>query len=222
MASLIMLVFLIDDARFVIRRSQAREPHPAPTDWRVLLSRPIIMNFIFCLWLALAAYGLQNFLVVGLGALHGTDAVAANAALSGYLLMSALGILLGGWFANRTTQHRLLAALGLSGTVIAALLMANFDLSGTLLFVMMSIAGLLYGSVMPARDMIVREVTPPGAFGTVFGFVTNGFNIAGILAPLIFGALLDRGEPRIFFYVVAAFGVASIISVMCVPHRRAG
>ena len=57
---------------------------------------------------------------------------------------------------------------------------------------------------MPSRDMIVREVTPPGAFGKVFGFVTNGFNIAGMLSPLICGALMDRGEPRAVFLLLAA------------------
>ena len=53
--------------------------------------------------------------------------------------------------------------------------------------------------VMPSRDMIVREVTPPGAFGRVFAFVTTGYHIAGILAPLLFAALLDHGEPRAIF-----------------------
>ena len=57
----------------------------------------------------------------------------------------------------------------------------------------MSLAGLCSGMVMPSRDMIVREVTPPGSFGKVFAFVTTGYHIAGILAPLMFGALLDHG-----------------------------
>jgi MFS family permease len=180
-----------------------------------------MLNFVFFMVLAMATYGLQNFLVVGLGVLHGTDQVAANAALSGNLLMSAVGVLVGGFLASRITQHRLLASVGLSASVIAAVLMANFDLGATLLVAMMSVAGLFYGAVMPSRDMIVREVTPPGAFGTVFGFVTNGFNIAGILAPLIFGALLDHGAARAFFYLTAAFSVAAIVSVASVPRKPA-
>src|SRR6185312_14741226 len=110
--------------------------------------------------------------------------------------------------------------VGLSASVIATLLIANFDLSAGVLFAVMSIAGLLYGMVMPSRDMIVREVTPPGAFGKVFGFVTNGFNIAGILAPLIFGALLDHGAAYSFFYLTATFAAISIVCVICVPKRR--
>ena len=68
----------------------------------------------------------------------------------------------------------------------------------------MSLAGLCGGMVMPSRDMIVREVTPPGSFGKVFAFVTTGYHVAGILAPLLFGALLDHGEPRAIFFLVAA------------------
>ena len=201
--------------------TKPREPHEEGSDWNLLLSRPIMINFIFFLLLALASFGLQNYLVVGLGALHGTDPVAANSALSGNLLMSALGVLLGGFLATRITHHRLLAAVGLSVSVVATLRIANFDLNATMLIAVMSIAGLAYGAVMPSRDMIVREVTPPGAFGKVFGFVTNGFNIAGIAAPLIFGALLDHGAGRSFFYVTAVFAVASVIAVASVPRRRA-
>jgi MFS family permease len=198
-----------------------RENHATGSNWGLLLSAPIMLNFVFFMVLAMASYGLQNFLVVGLAVLHGTDAVAANAALSGNLLMSAVGVLIGGFIASRITQHRLLASVGLAASMIAAVLMANFDLSATLLVVTMSVAGLFYGAVMPSRDMIVREVTPPGAFGTVFGFVTNGFNIAGIVAPLIFGALLDHGAARAFFYLTAAFALASIVAVACVPRQRA-
>jgi len=216
--SALIVLFLIDDTPDHTPKHQAA---PAPgADRDLLLSAPIMVNFVFFLLLALASFGLQNLLVVGLAALHGTNAVSANAALSGHLFMSAVGVLLGGFIASRITHHRLLASIGLSASVVASLLIANFDLSATLLIAVMSIAGLFYGVVMPSRDMIVREVTPPGAFGKVFGFVTNGFNIAGILAPLLFGMLLDHGHSLAFFYVIAAFGVASIVAVACVPRRR--
>jgi MFS family permease len=219
-AAVALLVLVMADGHHE-PATKPRESHAAGPNWQLLLSTPILLNFIFFMLLAVAGFGMQNYLIVGLNALHGTDSVAANAALSGYLLMSALGILLGGWIANRFTQHRLLASIGLSASAAAALVMANIDVGSMLLIVMLSAAGLLYGGVMPSRDMIVREITPPGAFGTVFGFVTNGFNIAGILAPLLFGALLDHGAARLFFYTVAAFGIASIISVACVPRRPA-
>ena len=45
----------------------------------------------------------------------------------------------------------------------------------------MGLMGVMHGAIMPSRDMIVRSVTPDGAFGKVFGFVTSGFSIGGII-----------------------------------------
>ena len=52
----------------------------------------------------------------------------------------------------------------------------------------MAACGFFFGIIQPSRDMMVRAVTPPGSFGKVFGFVTTGFNLGGMVSPLIFGA----------------------------------
>ena len=67
---------------------------------------------------------------------------------------------------------------------------------------------------MPSRDMIVRSVTPPGSFGKVFGFVTTGLHIGGIVAPLIFAQFLDHGHPRAVFLFVAACTLVAISTVV--------
>jgi len=72
---------------------------------------------------------------------------------------------------------------------------------------------------MPSRDMIVRGVTPPGSFGKVFGFVTTGFNIGGIVSPLVFGAIMDHGSPRLVFFGVAACSLVAILTVATRPRR---
>ena len=217
-------------AAFVLVFTPGGEAHPpagkpaadtGPTDWRLLLTAPILVNFLFFLIYAFASTGLQNFSVVALDQLYGTSPITANTALSGYLLLSALGVLIGGWMAGRITHHRFIAALGLSVTAVAALLIGSVDLGASLLVLVMALAGLCGGMVMPSRDLIVREVTPPGSFGKVFAFVTTGYHIAGILAPLVFGALLDHGEPRAIFMAVTAFTVLAICAVACVPRRRA-
>jgi MFS family permease len=207
------------------------EPHPsaakprdagsAPIDWRLLAAPPILMNFVFFLVYAFGSFGLSNFSVVALGSLYGTSPVTANTALTGYLLLSAGGVLIGGYLAGRISHHRLIAALGMLATVLAALLIGSVDLGAILLILVMSLVGLCSGIVMPSRDMIVREVTPPGAFGAVFAFVTTGYHIAGILAPLMFGALLDHGMPRWTFVLIAGFTLLAIVAVAFVPQRKA-
>jgi MFS transporter, FSR family, fosmidomycin resistance protein len=62
--------------------------------------------------------------------------------------------------------------------------------------------------------MLVRAVTPPGSFGKVFGFVTNGFNIGGIVTPLVFGYLMDRGNPEGVFVGAAIFSAFAIVLVV--------
>ena len=63
--------------------------------------------------------------------------------------------------------------------------------------------------------MLVRRAAPPGAAGRVFGIVTTGFNIGGIIGPLLFGWMMDQGSPRsvlmgavVFMALTALYGLA--------------
>ncbi|MEX2035057.1 MAG: MFS transporter [Xanthobacteraceae bacterium] len=193
----------------------------ADTSWRLLLSPPILVNFVFFIVLSFSSFGFMNFSVVALAALHGTAISTANMALSGYLLFSAFGVLAGGLISARTSRHALIAILGILGAALAAAVIGSVNLGAIGLIAVASLGGLCLGAIMPARDMIVRAVTPPGAFGKVFGFVTNGFNIGGIISPLVFGALMDHGQPRLVFLTIAAGGLAGILTVASLPRRRA-
>ena len=165
--------------------------------------------------------GMYNYSVVALGALYATPVTIANAALSGNLLLSAIGVLIGGVLVGRTTRHGTVATLGLAGIALFTALIAQVDLGTLALIAAMSAAGFFSGVIMPSRDMIVRAVTPPGSFGKVFGFVTTGFNIGGIVSPLIFGAIMDHGSPRLVFLLVAAFSLIAVVTVATRPRRAA-
>jgi FSR family fosmidomycin resistance protein-like MFS transporter len=193
------------------RAAQARE---TDMGWRLLFSTPILQNLLFFVLLAITSGGVSNYSVVALGALYATPVGVANAALSAFLLLSALGVLVGGFFAVRTSHHTLVASLGLLASGAAVLLVGTVDLGTVLLILAMAAGGLANGIVMPSRDMIVRAVTPRGSYGKVFGFVTTGFNIGGIVAPPIYGALMDHGYPRAVFVVVGIASVAAIVTVI--------
>ena len=92
------------------RRQRRRFAEP-DGGWRLLLSPPILLNLGFFILISLMG-GLNSFLVVALGALYGTPDTLANVALTGLLLMNALGVLVGGVLASRTTRHATVAALG--------------------------------------------------------------------------------------------------------------
>ena len=180
----------------------------------LLLSPPILRNLLFFFCLAMASGGIQTFTVVGMGALHGTPASVANIALSGFLLFSAGGVLLGGIIADRTPHHERVAAVGFACTAAMAILMAWVNMPAAILIGVMSLGGLLNGIIQPSRDMMVRAVTPPGSFGKVFGFVTTGFNLGGMVSPLLFAWLMDRGEPRAIFMIVVAFILLALVTVI--------
>ena len=200
--------------------AKPQEPAAGESTWRLLLTPAILLNLVFFFMLSLANGGVQNYSVVALETLRGTPLALANVALSAYLLMSALGVLAGGYAAAQTTRHDGIVIAALTANALAVLAIALFDLAAPLLILLMSAAGLFQGLAMPSRDMLVRAVTPPGAFGKVFGFVTTGFNIAGMVAPLIFGWLMDQGNPQAVLLVSAAFGLATIPTVMLTVARR--
>ena len=189
--------------------------------WRILLSPPILLNLVFFALLAMISGGIYNYSVVALGALYGTPMATANAALSGNLLWSAIGVLIGGILVGRTTRHGIVATIGLTAMALLTALIAEIDLGALMLIAVMSLSGFFSGVIMPSRDMIVREVTPPGSFGKVFGFVTTGFNIGGIISPLIFGAIMDHASPRLVFLSVAAFSMLAIVTVATRPRQPA-
>ncbi len=180
----------------------------------LLLSGPILRNLLFFTCIGMANGGIQTFSVVALGVLWGTSAATANWGLTGFLLMSAAGVLLGGIIADRTAHHERVAAVGFACTAGMSILMGWVNLPAALLIGLMSVGGLLNGVIQPSRDMMVRAVTPVGSFGKVFGFVTTGFNIGGMMSPLLFGWLMDRGEPRMIFAIVTAFIVLALLTAI--------
>jgi len=217
-----LLLLLVRDGATITANAGTRPASDSSeAGWRLLLSAPILLNLAFFILLAMMSGGLYNYSVVALGALYGTPVTTANAALTGNLLLSAAGVLIGGLLVTRTKRHSLVATLGLTAMALSVVLVALVDLGSLPLIVAMSLAGLFSGLIMPSRDMIVREVTPPGSFGKVFGFVTTGFNIGGIVSPLIFGAVMDHGSPRMVFLLVVAFTLLGIVTVATRPRRIA-
>jgi FSR family fosmidomycin resistance protein-like MFS transporter len=89
-----------------------------------------------------------------------------------------------------------------------------------LLVLVMAAGGLMNGIIQPSRDMMVRAVTPPGAFGKVFGFVSTGFNIGGMISPLLYAWLMDRGQPQMIFVLVAVFILLALLTVMTRPKPQ--
>jgi MFS family permease len=181
--------------------------------WSLLLSRPILLNFAFFIMLSMVSDGLNQFLVVGLAALHDTPLALANSALTVLLTMVAVGVLVGGVVAARTPRHNLVAGGGLLVTGLVSATIGLWDPGVLLLFALVTLSGLSTGITMPSRDMIVRSATPHGSFGKVFGFVSTGLHVGGVISPLIFGQFLDHGQPRLVFLYISACAMVAVVLV---------
>jgi len=195
----------------------AKAPAKSRTDaagsWSVLLTAPILLNLAYFVLTSIMGGGLNTYLVVALGALHATPVGIANMALTSLLAFNALGVLAGGFVAGRTTRHALVAAAGLAVGGLVTALVGLFNLPAAGLIALMGFSGFCVGATYPSRDMLVRAVTPPGAYGLVFGFVSVGFNIGASIAPIVYGYLMDNGAPRAVFLLSAAVSILCISTV---------
>jgi MFS family permease len=75
----------------------------------------------------------------------------------------------------------------------------------------MATAGFLGGVIAPSRDMLVRNAAPPGAAGRAFGIVSTGFNVGGIISPLLFGWIMDQNSPRWVFGASVVFMALTVL-----------
>jgi MFS transporter, FSR family, fosmidomycin resistance protein len=224
------LGFVVAIALLVLREDFADGPHHAAkaraqegavVDRRkLLLSWPILASLAFFTMQAATNIGVTNFGPIALQSLFNVPIELGNVALSANLLLGAIGVLAGGLAVSRVRSQHAFAAFGLLIAGISVLLVGVADFGTVMLITLMSINGFAGGIIMPSRDLLVREVTPPGAFGTVFGFVTTGFNVAGVAFPLMFAALLDHGMPRSVFVISAVFCLVSILTVVTVRTRK--
>ena len=166
---------------------------------------------VFFLLLSLSNAGIANFGVVALMNGYGATFSAANLALTAYLGASAAGVLAGGFLADHTERHGQVAAACFAVNAAILLLIAAVSLPQLLLVAAMGLAGFLSGVIAPSRDMMVRNAAPPGAAGRAFGIVSTGFNIGGIISPLLFGWIMDQNMPHWVFGVSVAFMVLTVV-----------
>jgi MFS family permease len=202
--------------------AETRASGPGPKDgMALLLSKPILLFFLFFLMTSMTASGVHAFLVVALIELHDMPLALASATLTGYLIASAAGILLGGVFADRTTRHDLQAALAFTVSALLILVVAAASLNLALMVTVLVLAGLMQGIVRPARDMMVRGASPKGSMGKVFGFVSAGMAAGSAISPMMFGFVMDLGRPDWVFYLMVIVMVVAIGTVMT-PKEPSG
>ncbi len=194
---------------------------PADTSAWSLLTPTVLSLTAFFVLLSLSTGGIQSFSITAFTTGYGISLSAANVALTAFLLTSAFGVLAGGFVADRTRRHGEVAAGCFAVNAALVLLIAMLAPGPILLVLLMASAGFLSGVISPSRDMLVRQAAPPEAAGRVFGIVTTGFNIGGAVGPLLFGWIIDHGQPSWIFFASAAFMLATVVLAL-LGERQGG
>ena len=194
------------------------------------LGAPVIwLAFTFFLLVTAAFGGLQSFSAPVLGGLYGLSAAAGVAALTGYLLGSAAGMVVGGFVAVRVHAHdRTVGAALIAAAIFASALASGLPPAWSVIPLMVGI-GIGVGLAGPSRDLLVRRVATDSiaggnaspAFGRVYGFVYSGLDVGLALGPLAFGMLLDAGGRNGVLPGVALLQVLAVLTVFAMGRRVA-
>lgn len=182
-------------------------------DVRQLFTRAILLFFGFFMVSSMAGAGIQSWLITVLHRTHGLALASASSALTGYMIGSMSGILIGGWVADRTERH---LGFVVVLTVLGSALLLWVDLvamTPVATIALLSVGGLFIGASRTPRDVMVKDAAPPGQMGKVFGFVSAGLSLGGAIMPVPYGMMIDAGRPDLVLVVVALLWLASLLFV---------
>jgi MFS transporter, FSR family, fosmidomycin resistance protein len=163
----------------------------------------------------------QSFSVPILKALHGVSFEMATLTLTAYLLCGALGILVGGFIASSQAKRGISSDKAIMFCYLAGAALLVLCATGILgaagTMIALAATGFVVGIGNPSRDMMVKNATPKGASGRMYGTVYSGFDVGYAVSPLIFGALMDRQ-----MYSACLYGVAFVLFISIVVARGVG
>jgi MFS transporter, FSR family, fosmidomycin resistance protein len=180
-------------------------------DLRQLFSRSILSFFGFFMVSSMAGAAIQTWLITILHRTHGVTIAAASSALTSYMIGMMIGVLLGGWVAERTERHLgFVVAMTMIGA--AVLLWINLVAMPQLVTIaVLFVGGLAFGARNTPRDVMVKDAAAPGQIGKVFGFVSAGMLLGSAIMPMPYGMLIDAGRPELVLIVAAGLSIMSLV-----------
>ncbi|MDQ1080493.1 MFS transporter [Pseudoroseomonas cervicalis] len=183
---------------------------------RALMTRPMLLFFAFFLLSAMAGSGMQSYVIAVLDQLWAIPPAQGAWSLTGYMAGATAGVLVGGWFADRSRRHGTFV-VGLTLVAVALILLLGLLPLPWFAMALLALgAGLALGASRTPRDVMVKDAAPPGQIGKVFGFISSGLPLGGTLTP-VFGLLLDAGLAHWVLPLVA--GVLAL-SLLCMGSAR--
>ena len=179
----------------------------------LLLSTPMLVGFVFYAAIAVTGAGMTGFGITALHLHFDLPLAEAGAAVSAYLFAAPVGVMLSGWMSDRTSRHHTFVVVCFGVLAAAALAIAIATPRLAVVVGLFAIAGFFVGAVNPARDMLIRSMVTVAETGKAFGFVTIGLSAGAVVAPLLYGWILDHSEPIAIFWAIGAMALVTIVVV---------
>ena len=189
--------------------------------WRFMLTRPMVLFFLFYVLTSASGTGITNFSVVALMDLYGTPITTANGVLTAFLAAALVGVLPGGYLADATRHHDRVLAAAFVILAVSVAAIGTGVLPPALVFTAAVAAGLMRGLYNASRDVMVRDAAPEGRVGSAFAFVTMGYTVGQGVTPVIFGWLMDAGSPSLVFYLSGVFALLAVATLFGTRKRSA-
>lgn len=155
----------------------------------------------------------QTFAPTASGKLHGVDVATVALCLSLYMVGNAGGMVLGGFLVRDPTRCDKVVARAFAAAACVALVLALLPVPAALVPPLFVLMGFATGTAGPSRDLLIKQATPPGSTGRVYGVVYGGLDIGQAVTPLIFGVLMDHGQFQGVLLGLALIQASMIFSV---------
>jgi MFS family permease len=197
--------------------SRKESPREVLAGFGRLMTMPALLAaFAYLSMTSMAGGAVQSFGAATLSLLYSVDYQTATVAVALYLGGQALGILAGGFLADATDRHELVAGVGLviAGAFILAILLP--DRPYFFAEACFALAGVAGGVTAASRDLLVKKVAPAGAMGRTFGLVYSGFDIGLLIGPFVAGVLLDMGKPTLVPVAIALVFCSTFLVIRAV------
>ncbi|HEX2255854.1 MAG TPA: MFS transporter [Afifellaceae bacterium] len=182
----------------------SQEGAAGPVRFAQILATPVVLfAFGYFTLTATSNFGVYSFGITALTEGYDVALALATIVVGLYQLGNIAGVLLGGMLADRSSRHDRIAMAGMAAAGTLMLGAGSFADPLVGVFVLLIGSGFASGVTLPSRDLLVRQAASNRALGRVFGIVYSGFDVGALVAPLIYGLLLDHGAAQWVFLAAA-------------------
>jgi MFS family permease len=215
----VVLALLLLNRHTLTVAARAADSRPVDGNFDFLKLPAVWSCFAFFLTAAIALGAVQSFAPAAAGALHNVPAAQVAICLSIYMATAAGGMILGGHLVRDPKRSARVVATGFGLSTLVALAIGFGHWPPVLVPMLFGAMGFGAGIAGPSRDLLVKQATPAGATGRVYGVVYSGLDVGMSIAPLIFGALMDGGQYRGVWIGVALAQALLIANAFNVKRR---